>query len=313
MFVTYEKPHKYQLWAYIYQARDLLAMDESGMNDAYARIAFCKQSDVTGVLTQTLCPTWDQTLIFEDVEINEDVENVVRNPPSVVVELFDRDSVGKDGFLGRCMMSPLVRLEGHQIPEPKLQWYKITRGQEEAGELLAACELFLDEGAELPFTPAMRGELFAVRSGVRPKLQRSAIEVLCWGVRNMKKFELTGVTSPSIEFECAGGLVQSDVIKDTRKNPNFDKPVLTRMIVNLPVEEIYTPALNIRVRDNRTFGRRPIVGVHSVRTMQKYRCATPTAIEEIDSGPPPKVDATSIASNQSSHIVDIKDPAAKKT
>ena len=61
--------------------------------DAYARIAFCKQSDVTGVLTQTLCPTWDQTLIFEDVEINEDVENVVRNPPSVVVELFDRDSV----------------------------------------------------------------------------------------------------------------------------------------------------------------------------------------------------------------------------
>ena len=34
-----------------------------------------------------------------------------------------------------------------------------------------------DEGAELPFTPPMRGELFAVRSGVRPKLQRSAIEV----------------------------------------------------------------------------------------------------------------------------------------
>ena len=34
-----------------------------------------------------------------------------------------------------------------------------------------------DEGAELPFTPPMRGELFAVRSGMRPKLQRSAIEV----------------------------------------------------------------------------------------------------------------------------------------
>lgn len=47
----------------------------------------------------------------------------------------------------------------------------------------------------------------------------------------MKKFELTSVTSPSIEFECAGGVVQSDVIKDTKKNPNFEKPVLTRMIV----------------------------------------------------------------------------------
>ena len=54
---------------------------------------FCKQSAVTEVLTQTLCPTWDQTLIFDDIEIHECVENVAENPPSVVVELFDRDSV----------------------------------------------------------------------------------------------------------------------------------------------------------------------------------------------------------------------------
>ena len=47
----------------------------------------------------------------------------------------------------------------------------------------------------------------------------------------MKKFQLTSVTSPSIEFECAGGMVQSEVIKDTRKNPNFENPVLTRMVV----------------------------------------------------------------------------------
>lgn len=61
---------------------------------------------------------------------------------------------------------------------------------------------------------------------------------------------------------------------------------------NLPVEEIYTPALNIRVRDNRTFGRRPIVGVHSVKSIQQYRCPTPQVTEEVDSGPgkapPPK-------------------------
>lgn len=30
--IFFTEPHKYQLWAYIYQARDLLAMDESGMN-----------------------------------------------------------------------------------------------------------------------------------------------------------------------------------------------------------------------------------------------------------------------------------------
>ncbi|XP_022778128.1 myoferlin-like [Stylophora pistillata] len=219
------------MWAYIYQARNLLAMDESGMNDSYVRVAFCKQSAVTEVLTQTLCPTWDQTLIFDNVEIYDSVENIAKSPPSVVVEVFDKDTVGKDGFLGRCVMSPTVRLHGHETPEPQLQWFTIKRGDEEGGDILAACELFLDEDAELPFIPPMRGDLYTVRSGVRPKLERSAIEILCWGVRNMKKFELTSVTSPSIEFECAGGLVQSDVIKDIKKNPNFENPVLTRMIV----------------------------------------------------------------------------------
>lgn len=57
---------------------------------------------------------------------------------------------------------------------------------------------------------------------------------------------------------------------------------------NLPVEEIYMPTLNIRVRDNRTFGRRPIVGVHSVRALQNYLCETPRAIEDVDARPPQK-------------------------
>ena len=40
-------------------------------------------------------------------------------------------------------MSPTVRLHGHETPEPRLQWFKIKRGDEEGGDLLAACELFL--------------------------------------------------------------------------------------------------------------------------------------------------------------------------
>ena len=44
-------------------------------------------------MTQTLSPTWDQTLIFDDIEIYEGVDNVANNPPKVVVELFDTDAV----------------------------------------------------------------------------------------------------------------------------------------------------------------------------------------------------------------------------
>ena len=47
----------------------------------------------------------------------------------------------------------------------------------ELAEYFFLVKILQDEGAELPFTPPMRGELFVVRSGVRPKLQRSAVEV----------------------------------------------------------------------------------------------------------------------------------------
>ena len=61
------------------------------LSDPYARVAFANQSQVTYTVTQSPCPTWDQTLLFTSLEICEDPENVKRNPPSVVVELYDHD------------------------------------------------------------------------------------------------------------------------------------------------------------------------------------------------------------------------------
>lgn len=34
-----------------------------------------------------------------------------------------------------------------------------------------------DEGADLPFAPPMKGSLFLVPNGIRPVMQRTAIEV----------------------------------------------------------------------------------------------------------------------------------------
>ncbi|KAK3706775.1 hypothetical protein QZH41_015339 [Actinostola sp. cb2023] len=303
MFVTFEKPHIFQLWVYLYQARDLISKDESGMNDCYVRASFGKHSHCTEVLTQTICPSWDQTLIFDHVEIHESLENITQHPPRVFLEFFDKDALGKDDFLGRCSLTPVTRLHGHQIPEPCLEWNDIYLAAKRAGEILAVCELFLDEGAELPFTPTKRENVFEVRSGVRPETQRAVIEVLSWGVRNMKRFELTKVTSPCIEFECGGAVTSSCVITNTKKNPNFDQPVLPRLILNLPIKEIYRPPINIRVRDNRSFGRKPIVGVHSVRSLAPFKCTLPGELAKPTTSPkkPPRL--PSVSSHASSHIV----------
>lgn len=42
----------------------------------------------------------------------------------------------------------------------------------------------------------------------------------------MQKFQLSAVTSPSIEFECGGHVKESNVIKSTKKNPNFTENIL---------------------------------------------------------------------------------------
>jgi hypothetical protein len=63
------------------------------ISDPYVRVAFANSSQSTEMLVQTLCPTWDQTLIFENIPMYGSVEEVQDNPPIVVLEFFDRDAV----------------------------------------------------------------------------------------------------------------------------------------------------------------------------------------------------------------------------
>ena len=48
----------------------------------------------------------------------------------------------------------------------------------------------------------------------------------------MKNFELRSVRNPAIEFECAGKIVTSEVMKDVKQHPNFAEPFLFMEIVS---------------------------------------------------------------------------------
>lgn len=274
MFLSYDKPHMYQLRAYIYQARDLVASDQGGYSDPYVRVVFGTFSQTTLSLEKTLCPTWDQTLIFDKLAIFDNVERILENPPDIVLEIFDKDQVGRDEFIGRAHAEPVVRVNGSEGSQTRLAWYPVEKGDEWCGDILVAFELFLDEGAELPFAPPMRNELYLVPNGVRPVLQRTAVEVMSWGLRNMKKYQLTSVSSPSIDFQIGEHKIETKVIKNLKRNPNFDEP-LYFFDVYLPKEEIYSPPMRIKVRDHRTFGRAPVVGTHLIKSLFPYRREVP--------------------------------------
>lgn len=40
----------------------------------------------------------------------------------------------------------------------------------------------------------------------------------------------------------------------------------------LPTEELYMPPIVIKVIDNRQFGRKPVVGQCTIRSLEEYRC-----------------------------------------
>uniref|UniRef100_A0A8C1NBB7 Dysferlin, limb girdle muscular dystrophy 2B (autosomal recessive) n=1 Tax=Cyprinus carpio TaxID=7962 RepID=A0A8C1NBB7_CYPCA len=263
----------YHLRCYLYQARDLLAMDKDSFSDSYAIVSFLHQSQKTVTVRNALNPTWDQTLIFYEVEIFGDHLAAERNPPHIVVELYDQDTYGADEFMGRCVC------QSSMVSSPRLAWYPIQKAGKPAGELLAAFELIRrDKDSDLPYPPPQREpNVYMVPQGIKPVLQRTAIEILVWGLRNLKSFQLASVTSPSLQVECGGCVVQSCVIRNTKKNLNFDVNTLF-IDVRLPKEELYMPPLVIKVIDNRQFGRKPVVGQCTVHSLNEFRCQPEKAI-----------------------------------
>ncbi|XP_063757094.1 dysferlin isoform X2 [Eleginops maclovinus] len=303
----FDRGTRYHLRCYLYQARDLLAMDKDSFSDPYAIVSFLHQSQKTVTVRNTLNPTWDQTLIFYEVEIFGDPEGTMSSPPNVAVELYDQDTYGADEFMGRCVCPPSLS------SSPRLSWFPISRGEKSAGELLAAFQLirrekpavhhipglegdfmtsnhvfdelmfpgFLSENlqqgeeeeSDLPHPPPQReSNVFVVPQGIKPVLQRTAIEVLAWGVRNLKSFQLASISSPSLQVECGGVTMQSCVIRSMKKKPNFDVNTLI-LDVRLPCEELYMPPIVIKVIDNRQFGRKPVVGQCTIRSLEDYRCS----------------------------------------
>ena len=84
---------RYQLRAYIYQARGLLGADATGYSDPYARVVFGNRSGLTAVINQTCSPLWDTSVILDNIEICGDKSEISANPPDVVIEFFDEDAL----------------------------------------------------------------------------------------------------------------------------------------------------------------------------------------------------------------------------
>lgn len=141
-FFTYShNSQTFQLRAHIYQARSLIGSDASGLSDPYAIVYITEFAKKTQVIEETLSPTWDELLIFDDILLFGSKDEIKRDPPSVVIEIYDQDKVGKSEFIGRTIAKPIIKLKNTTYASPMLEWFEISRGLDGGGELLAAFEL----------------------------------------------------------------------------------------------------------------------------------------------------------------------------
>lgn len=129
--------------------------------------------------------------------------------------------------------------------------------------MLLTFHLFIEK----PSIP--RCSILPVPQEVRPNLAHFRLEVLFWGLRDLKRVHFMSVDKPRIDVECSGTILSSSIIQNAKRNPNFSS-MLKFFDLELPVEENYAPPITIRCVDCRSFGRYTLVGTHQITSIHKF-------------------------------------------
>ncbi|KAF6103374.1 fer-1 like family member 5 [Phyllostomus discolor] len=271
IYCIFNKPHYYQLFCYIYQARNLMATQIQTFQGPFVRLVFLNHSQCTQTLRSSAAPTWAQTLIFQHLLLYENPQDTRESPPLVVLELWQRDSKGKESFWGRSMWPPVVWLDVQHRILPPMRWHPLGKELgEEVGEILASCELILETESlrrKLPILSVpWKNGVYTLPKSMQPTLRKMAVEILVWGLRNIKQ-----VHSPWLLVECWEETVQTEPIMDFRTNPNFSQSVLF-LTLFMPTEEAYALPLVLKVVDNQDFGQQTMVGQANIDSLQPYFC-----------------------------------------
>nr|CAD7576106.1 unnamed protein product [Timema californicum] len=216
-------------------------------------------------------------LLFSCVTLHGTALTIKSGPPTVVAELWSHEKFGLSECLGRALIKPWVKLSQEQAgTQPLLTSYPLTRGGHVSGHLLTMVQM-----VEITGKPKCQGETNdEIVSGstakipeyIKPKIVSYRMEVLFWGVRDMKKVQLRDVSRPNVSVECSGSKVSSPIIEDAARNANFNPPVDFTDLM-LPDQPSLYPSMTIKAQDHRFFGLSPHVGAHVIHSIRPFLCA----------------------------------------
>ncbi|NWI99660.1 FR1L6 protein, partial [Crypturellus undulatus] len=245
-------PHLFQLRAHMYQARGLIAADSTGLSDPFAKVTFTSHCQTTKIIHQTLSPTWNQMLLFNNVVLYGDREEITQFPPEIVIELYDDDAVGRAEYIGSTVAAPVVRLADQKYEPPKLSYHPVYCGNLSGGDLLATFELLeipeSDPDSLPPVDPPDVSQIYPVPANIRPVLSKYRVEVrISTSYRNIP-YSMIFVLSILMMLSVLSVLLPQE----------------------LPENELLHPPLSICVVDWRAFGRSTLVGTHTINCLKQF-------------------------------------------
>ncbi|XP_066912889.1 fer-1-like protein 6 isoform X2 [Clytia hemisphaerica] len=294
-----EHIHRYILRAYLYQGRTVLGSDSSGLSDPFVRLIFGQHVATTRIIDQTRSPVWNQMFHLDGIEMCQSEEELRRNKPVILLNVFDKDK-DKEEFLGHAAATPCIigraQRDKMKPSPPKLQWFPITIGDKRYGEILACFELYSAGSSCIPQLPlAFRDKSLDGRTEqylplpkyIKPKMKSYRLEVLFWGVRELKKGKIfLPIKQPYVEadigykFELLShnvGYTMKEVDKIRSKhcnnatnNPNF--PLEAFIIdVQLPEDALFLPTITFKVFEkNRLTDNETLIGTNTSPRISKF-------------------------------------------
>ncbi|RWS11234.1 otoferlin-like protein, partial [Dinothrombium tinctorium] len=287
--LKYLVSHTCQLRAHLYQGA--LSSFSSGLLNPFAKVIYDGNCVVTQTIEETLGPMWDVMLVQKEVTLYGEKQDIIRNPPFVTIELYDKDKSNNVKLIGRCLSKCFVRFDDMEYVAPKLEWFVLWHDGEPTAELLAAVEIIqISENDDLMSYPALLPEpivsnksanydIYPIPPNIRPQLSKYKLEVIFWGLRDLKKVHFMNIDKPRVDVELAGHTLSSTELQNFKENPNFTNPVKS-IDIELPVNDIYAPPLTIRVV-HKTMGNLSLAGTHIIPFSSKLIYKSTSSEEKI--------------------------------
>eukprot|EP01114_Cavostelium_apophysatum_P012665 TRINITY_DN2890_c0_g1_i2.p1 TRINITY_DN2890_c0_g1~~TRINITY_DN2890_c0_g1_i2.p1 ORF type:complete len:2032 (+),score=608.70 TRINITY_DN2890_c0_g1_i2:72-6098(+) len=243
------KMKRYQLRAFLYQAKDLPAGDANGASDPYCIIRVGKSSIKTKTVKETCFPLWYESLCL-DCEIPEDKSQ----SGDIQITVWDWDKLSADDLLGRFSVPfSSINEKFQNVPS----WYPIYLKTPDRTEGAVLCSFQL--------IPYENVDKYLAPPDITPKFKDCILEVSVVGLREMIPFRLLPMQKPFVQINCGS---EAKVTTRTSTSPKSSSPnylEVIRLDVKIPEDVMFAPPINIKVIDDRLVYK-PIVGVRSIST-----------------------------------------------